>query len=158
MKELATIVSVLRNRAYFFIFVVSGLLYGLLFSMMTNLIDVRFGLQNIRFTFTWQSALFFVALSTLGGLLISLQVFSFRQKQKNYASATTGAGGMMVSFFATTCPFCKPLLLSLLGLSGSLAILKYGLLLAIISILLLIGSIFLTLKSIANAKPCSNCK
>lgn len=158
MKELAAIVSVFRSRTYFFIFVVSGLLYGVLFSMMTNLIDVRFGLQNIRFAFVWQSALFFVALSTLGGLLISLQVFSFRQKQKNYASATTGVSGMLVSFFATTCPFCKPLLLSLLGLSGSLAILKYGLLLAIISISLLIGSIFLVLKSLPQTKRCSNCK
>ncbi len=145
---------VLGRRNYFLIFVASGLLYGVIFSMMTNLIDVRFGLSNVRFAFTFQSGLFFIILLVLGGLLISLQVFSFREKQKNYTSTTTGMGGMLVSFFATTCPFCKPLLISLLGLSGSIAILKYGFVLAFVSILLLIGSIYLTLKSISKRSCC----
>ena len=151
---LSTIANVLRRRNYFLIFVASGLFYGVIFSIMTNLIDVRFGLSNIRFAFTWQSALFFIILSILGGLLISLQVFSFREKRKNYTSATTGISGMLVSFFATTCPFCKPLLISLLGLSGSIAILKFGLVLAFASILLLLGSIYLTLKSISKRSCC----
>jgi hypothetical protein len=155
MKRLFTpIKRVLGRRNYFFIFVVSGLFYGVIFSMMTNLIDVRFGLSNIRFAFTWQSGLFFIVLSILGGLLISLQLFSFREKRKNYTSTTTGLSGMFVSFFATTCPFCKPLLISFLGLSGSIAILKYGLVLAFVSILLLLGSIYLTLKSISKRNCC----
>lgn len=155
MKELfAPIKRVLGRRNYFIIFVSSGLFYGVIFSMMTNLIDMRFGLANIRFAFTSQSLLFFIILSFLGGLLISLQIFSFREKRKNYTSTTTGISGMLVSFFATTCPFCKPLLISLLGLSGSIAILKFGLILAFVSILLLIGSIYLTLKSISKRSCC----
>ncbi|MBI2107472.1 hypothetical protein HYT57_05800 [Candidatus Woesearchaeota archaeon] len=155
MKELfAPIKRVLSRISYFLIFVVSGLFYGVIFLMMTNLIDVRSGLSNIRFAFTWQSALFFIIFSILGGLLISLQVFSFREKQKNYTSTTTGVSGMLVSFFATTCPFCKPLLISLLGLSGSIAILKFGLVLAFVSIILLMGSIYLTLKSISKRSCC----
>lgn len=155
MKELFTLIKrVLRRRNYFLIFIVSGLFYGVIFSMMTNLIDVRFGLSNIRFAFTWQSISFFIILSILGGLLISLQVFSFREKQKNYTSITTGVSGMLISFFAITCPFCKPLLLSLLGLSGSIAILKYGLVFALLSILLLLGSIYLTLRSMVRRNCC----
>jgi len=155
MKEfIAPIKRVLSRRNYFLIFVASGLFYGVIFSMMTNLIDVRFGLSNMRFAFTWQSGLFFLILSVLGGILISLQIFSFREKQKNYASTTTGVSGMLVSFFATTCPFCKPLLISLLGLSGSIAILNYGLALAFISIFLLVGSIYLTLRSISKRSCC----
>ena len=155
MKELfASIKRVLSRRNYFFIFVASGLFYGVIFSMMTNLIDIRFGLSNLRFAFTLQSASFFIVLSILGGLLISLQVFSFHEKRKNYTSTTTGVSGMLVSFFATTCPFCKPLLISLLGLSGSIAILKFGLVLAFVSILLLLGSIYLTLKSISTRICC----
>jgi len=155
MKEfIAPIKRVLGRRNYFLIFVASGLFYGVIFSMMTNLIDVRFGLSNIMFAFTWQSGLFFLILSVLGGILISLQIFSFREKRKNYTSTTAGVSGMLISFFATTCPFCKPLLISLLGLSGSIAILKYGLALAIVSILLLVGSIYLTLKSISKRSCC----
>ena len=155
MKELfAPIKRVLSGRDYFIIFVASGLFYGVIFSMMTNLIDVRFGLSNIRFAFTFQSGLFFIILSVLGGLLISLQVLSFLEKRKNYTSTTTGISGMLVSFFATTCPFCKPLLISLLGLSGSIAILKFGLVLALVSILLLLSSIYLTLKSISKRSCC----
>jgi hypothetical protein len=155
MKQLfVSIKRVLSIRNYFFIFVASGLLYGIIFSMMTNLIDVRFGLSNIIFAFTWQSGSFFLILSVLGGLLISLQVFSFQEKQRNYISTTTGTTGMFVSFFATTCPFCKPLLISLLGLSGSIAILKFGLVLAFVSVLLLLGSIYLTLKSISKRNCC----
>ena len=99
MKELfAPIKRVFGRRNYFIIFVASGLFYGVIFSMMTNLIDMRFGLANIRFAFTSQSLLFFIILSFLGGLLISLQVFSFREKRKNYISTTTGVSGMLVSF------------------------------------------------------------
>lgn len=158
MGNLSTIASVLKKRNYFLIFILSGLLYGLLFSLMTNLIDARFGLSNIRLAVTWQSAIFFIVLSILGGVLISLQVFSFCQKQKNYAATSVGFSGMLASFFTTTCPFCKPLLLSLLGLSGSIAILKYGLFLVVGSILLLIGSIYLTARSIPKTKHCENCK
>ena len=156
MKQLfAPIKRVLLTRNYFFIFIVSGLFYGVIFSIMTNLIDVRFGLFNIRFSFNWKSGLIFIALSILGGLLISLQLFLFHEKRKNYISAATGISGMFASFFSTMCPFCKPFLISLLGLSGSIAILKYGIVLAFVSILLLVSAIYLTLKSISRRNCCA---
>ena len=155
MKEwFALIKRVLSRRNYFFLFVASGLLYGVTFSLMTNLIDVRSGLSNMRFDFTLLSGLFFVILSCLGGILVSLQAYALGQKRKQYASATAGVSGVFVSFFATTCPLCKPLLLSLLGLSGSIAILKFGLMLALVSTLLLLGAIFLTLNSMSTGHCC----
>ena len=133
-KCLSIIANVLSRRNYFFLFLASGLLYGLIYAVMTNLIDVRFGLKSINYSFTNVSLTFFILFSILGGLLISLQVFAIRNKQKSLKSANIGFIGAFISFFNVTCPFCKPLLLSLIGFSGSLAILKYGLGLAIISI------------------------
>lgn len=142
-KHIPAITSVLKRRNYFILFLVSGLLYGLIYAVMTNLIDVRFGLKYINISFTEVSITFVVLFSILGGLLISLQVFAIRNRQKSLKSANVGFIGAFLSFFTTTCPFCKPLLLSFVGFSGSLAILKYGFALAILSLVLLLISIYL---------------
>jgi len=136
-KKLHIVSSVLSRRNYFFIFLVSGLLYGIIYAVMTNLIDVRF-----------------VLFSILGGILISLQVFAIRNRQKALKSANVGFIGAFLSFFNVTCPFCKPLLLSLIGFSGSIAILKYGLALAIISALLLLVSIYLVTLNLDKSNCC----
>jgi len=142
-KHLSIITNVLSRRNYFILFLISGLLYGLIYAVMTNLIDLRFGLNNINVSFTQVSLSFVVMFSILGGLLISLQVFAIRNRQKSLKSANVGFIGAFLSFFNTTCPFCKPLLLSLIGFPGSLAISRYGLALAIISLVLLLISIYL---------------
>ena len=149
-KEFSIIANVLFRRNYFFIFLVSGLLYGIIYAVMTNLIDVRFGLKYINYSFTIVSIIFVVLFSILGGILISLQVFAIRNRQKSLKSANIGFIGALLSFFNTTCPFCKPLLLSLIGFSGSLAILKFGLALAIFSLILLIVSIYLVTSHLSH--------
>lgn len=134
---------VLRRKSYLFLFLFSGLAYGILYAVLTNLIDIRLGLNSVIISFTKTSATFFAVFSILGGLLIALQVFAIRNRQKSIKSANIGFIGAFLSFFTTTCPFCKPLLLSLLGFSSSLALLKYGIALAILSVLLLLTSIYL---------------
>jgi len=146
-KKLSVIFKVLRNRNYFILFVVSGLLYGIVYATMTNLIDLRYGLSDINVSFDRVSIIFFAVFSILGGMLIALQVFAVRNKQKSMRSAKVGFLGAFLSFFNVTCPFCKPLLLSLIGFSGSLAILKYGLALAFVSLILLLVSIYLVASS-----------
>lgn len=147
-KRLRVIAIVLSRRNYLFIFLVSGLLYGVIYAAMTNLIDIRSGLKYVTFSFTVVSGAFFIAFSILGGLLISLQVFAIKNKQKALKSANVGFLGAFLSFFNVTCPFCKPFLLSLIGFSGSIAILKYGLALALVSIMLLLISIYLVASNI----------
>lgn len=142
------ITHVLSRRNYFFIFLIAGILYGLLYALMTNLIDVRFGLKYINYSFTIVSGIFVFIFSILGGLLIALQIFAIRNRQKALKSANIGFLGAFMSFFNVTCPFCKPLLLSLIGFSGFLAILKFGTALAILSILLLLISIYLVTVSL----------
>jgi len=154
-KELRIIASVLSKRNYLFIFLVSGLLYGITYAIMTNLIDVRSGLKYANISFTAVSITFFIAFSILGGILISLQVFAIKNKQKALKSANVGFIGAFLSFFNTTCPFCKPLLLSLIGFSGSIAILKFGFALAIISMLLLLVSIHLVTLNLDKSNCCS---
>jgi len=153
-KKLNVIISVLSRRDYFFIFLVSGLLYGLIYAVMTNLIDIRFGLKNINYSFTNVSIAFVVLFSVLGGVLISLQVFAIKNKQRALKSANVGFIGAFLSFFNVTCPFCKPFLLSLIGFSGSLAILKYGLTLAIFSAVLLLTSIYLVTLNLDKSNCC----
>jgi len=142
-KQLSIIAHVLTKINYFLLFLISGLFYGLIYAIMTNLIDLRFGLNNINISFTEVSITFVALFSILGGLLISLQIFAIRNRQKSLKAANVGFIGAFLSFFNTTCPFCKPLLLSLIGFSGSLAILKYGLAIAIFSVILLLISIYL---------------
>jgi hypothetical protein len=119
---------------------------------MTNLIDLRFGLKYVNYSFTNVSITFVILFSILGGLLIALQIFAIRNRQKSLKSANIGFIGAFISFFNTTCPFCKPLLLSFIGFSGSLAIFKYGLALAIISIILLLVSIYLVTSHLSKLK------
>jgi len=154
-KKINVIISVLSRRNYFFIFLVSGLLYGIIYAVMTNLIDVRFGLKYINYSFTNVSIMFVVLFSILGGILVSLQVFAIRNRQKSLKAANVGFLGAFLSFFNVTCPFCKPFLLSLIGFSGSLAILKYGIALAIISALLLLVSIYLVTSNLDKNNCCS---
>ncbi|MEK6983335.1 MAG: hypothetical protein AABX33_02080 [Nanoarchaeota archaeon] len=115
---------------------------------MTNLIDLRYGFDNINISFGRVSMVFFIVFSMLGGMLVALQAFAIKNKQKLMRSARVGFFGAFLSFFNVTCPFCKPLLLSLIGFSGSLAILKYGLALAFISVILLLVSIYLVISSV----------
>ncbi len=153
-QSLKVIINILHRKNYFFLFLVSGLLYGLVYAVMTNLIDLRFGLKNINIAFTLTSAAFFILFSILGGLLVSLQVFAIRNRQKSLKAANVGFAGAFISFFTTTCPFCKPLLLSLMGFSGSIAILKFGFVLVIISILLLLVSVYLVTLTIDKSNCC----
>ena len=152
MKKLSVIADILGRRNYFFAFLIGGTLYGLLYAIMTNLIDIRYGIDNINYSFTIVSASFFVVFSILGGTLISLQIFAIRNRQKSLKSANIGFLGAFLSFFNVTCPFCKPLLLSLIGFSGSLTILKFGTTFAILSILLLLTSIYLLTVSLNKSK------
>src|SRR3989344_9429431 len=150
-KKLHVIAGVLSRRNYFFIFLISGLLYGIIYAVMTNLIDIRSGLKYVTFSFTAVSITFFAAFSILGGILISLQIFAIKNKQRVLKSANVGFLGAFLSFFNVTCPFCKPFLLSLIGFSGSLAILKYGLALATVSAMLLLISIYLVISNIEKS-------
>src|SRR3989338_1764095 len=118
---------------------------------MTNLIDIRFGLKNINYSFTIVSIAFVVLFSVLGGVLISLQAFAIKNKQRALKSANVGFLGAFLSFFNVTCSFCKPFLLSLIGFSGSLAILKYRLALATVSAMLLLISIYLVISNIEKS-------
>ncbi len=150
--QLLVIRQVLGKKSYGAIFLVSGLLYGLLYAVMTNLIDVRSGLKYINIAFTGVSATFFLLFSILGGLLITLQIVAIKNRQKTLTSAKVGFLGAFLSFFTTTCPFCKPLLLSWIGFSGSVAILKYGTTLAVVSALLLLASIWLVTAHLNQGK------
>ena len=133
-------------------------MYGLLYAVMTNLIDVRSGFGYITIAFTKVSATFFILFSTLGGILIALQIFAIKNRQNTLKSANVGFFGAFISFFTTTCPFCKPLLLSLIGFTGSLAILKYGTVLALLSVLLLLVSIYLVASQLCKCESCSTLK
>lgn len=152
MNKLPLISHVLGKRNYFIIFLIGGALYGLLYAVMTNLIDLRNGFSYITYSFTPTSTSFVIVFSVLGGILLALQVFAIRNKQKSMKSANVGFLATFLSFFNITCPFCKPLLLSFIGFSGSLEILKYGLALAFVSIFLLIISIYLAVYQIEKSK------
>jgi len=158
MERIKSIKKVLENKRFFLLFVFSGLLYGGIFAILTNVIDLRFGISNIRFVFTWINVVFFVIFSILGGVAVSVGIFAFRQKQRMSKGLPTGASGMLLSFVTSTCPVCKPLLLSFFGLSGSVFIFQYGIILAVASIFLLLLSIYLMTSNLVKKDCCPNKK
>ena len=65
-----------------------------------------------------------------------------------------GLAGSILGFFTTACPYCTPLVLSWVGLGGSLYfIADYGVHIGVASVLLLLFSIVMVSKNICN-KAC----
>lgn len=139
--------------------------HALLFSLTTVLVGVAYAFLTGVLVFTpgvgfwvmatrWFTLPTLVLVAVLSGVLLVLQVYAFRQRRRA-AAGTAGWLGTIGSFLVTACPACKPLLLSLLGLSGSAAlVVTYGLQIAVVSVLLLAGAILLLWRSIATPSCC----
>ena len=126
---------------------------GLLYSLTTGIIWIR--LSPFSMTGPTLNSFSFTGLLLISGLtaiLITLQYDLLRKKKtKGTKASFLGYFGTTGSFFTTTCPLCKPLLVTLFGIGGTAGLLqKYGLQITIISVLLLTVSIYFVARSTTN--------
>lgn len=83
-----------------------------------------------------------IVMAVLSGIYLTIFTYNHRLMRTNN-SGKVGFAGMFIGFFTSACPICAPLLVSLLGISASLAfILGKNLWLEIASILLLLFALY----------------
>ena len=128
---------------------------GFLYSIFTGIIKFE---NSIYFSIMSKNSIFaLIIISILTSILLTLQISLIKERIK-IKGTKVGFFGTFLSFLTTACPFCKPLLISIIGLSSSTALLaKYGIQITIFSILLLITSIFIVSKNITKTKLCEKC-
>tara|TARA_Y100000310_G_scaffold89923_1_gene87061 strand:- start:22636 stop:23124 length:489 start_codon:yes stop_codon:yes gene_type:complete len=99
------------------------------------------------------AALVFIILSSiLAGIIIAMSIFLIRRQIKG--GMITGSSGIIVGLIAPACPSCALGLLSVIGLSGLVAVLPFkGLELGFLGVILLLASI-IYLSNKINTKVC----
>ncbi len=131
---LDNITSVLKNRSYLALAVLSTAVMTYIYAVFTNLtMGVEISPINGFLT---------IIMAVLSGIYLTMFIYTQREmKTKN--TGKTGLAGMFIGFFTSACPVCTPLLVSLLGISAPLAfILSRNLLLEIVSIMLLLFALY----------------
>ena len=150
------IIVCIKARKLFFLFSVIA------FAMLYSLFTCIFTVSTKPFTdagpfFTIFSVLGLVSISFLSAVLLTLQYHALREKKKSSAKTKAsffGYLGTTGSLFATVCPFCKPLLVAILGLGGAFGFLQvYGKYITFLSAMILIVAIYLITQT---KKSCCN--
>ncbi len=147
------ILNILKSNIL--ILLVSVPIIGFLYSIFTGIIKFD---NSMYFTIMSKNSIFaLIFITMLTSILLTLQIALFKERIK-VKGTKVGFFGTFLSFITSACPFCKPLLISLIGLSGSTILLaKYGLHITIFSVLLLITSIFIVSRNITKTKLCKEC-
>ncbi len=141
------IIQVLKNRSYLTLAILSTVVMIYVYGISANLIMA--GEINPM------NGILTIVMAVLSG--IYLTIFTYNQRlMKTKNSGKVGFAGMFIGFFTSACPICAPLLVSLLGISASLAfILGKNLWLEIASIILLLFALY-KLSDSTNKCPIRN--
>jgi len=155
MKKESYKVLINTLKRNFLILLITLPIIGFLYSIFTGIIRFK---DSIYFSIMSKNSIFaLIVISVLTSILLTLQISLIRERIK-VKGTKVGFFGTFLSFITSACPFCKPLLISIIGLSSSTALLaKYGLHITIFSIFLLITSIFIVSKNITKTKLCEKC-
>lgn len=150
------VIKSIKIRKLFFLF--SVVAFALLYSIFTGIFVITitpFAISGPIFTFFSTAGL--VSISLLSAILLTLQYNTLREKTKSSVKTKAsflGYVGTSGSFFATVCPFCKPLLAVILGLGGAFGFLQvYGKYITFLSAMILIIAIYLVTQT---KKSCCN--
>ncbi len=149
MFMLDNITSVLKNRSYLALAVLSTAVMTYIYAVFTNL-TMGVEINPINGILT-------IVMAVSSGIYLTVFIYNLREmRAKN--SGNVGFAGMFIGFFTSACPICAPLLVSLLGISASLAfILSRNLWLEMASIGLLLFALY-RLSSSMNKCSCSEKK
>lgn len=100
--------------------------------------------------------MFLFLFSLLAALALTLHVYKYENmKDRKIGKSSIGVAGAFIGMFTSACSVCYPLILTLLGIPTALAILPFGgIEIYMISVLLLLLSIYMISKSIENYGAC----
>lgn len=149
MKRFATIKSILEQKKYFLIFLITGIIYlGAYYLVITYFL----GSFSIFFntyikSYSYPAVVLNIIVALLLGINISLLVYKLKEFAADKKSSMTSGIGIFAAALANGCPGCFvglfPFVLSIFGVSATLSILPFnGLELQALSAVLLGASIF----------------
>lgn len=145
-------------RKYSLLFIISSLIFFIVFYLLTlattteHSLSIFIMMNGISYTILTFFLLAVIAL--LLGVYISLVVYSFKIKIKaKKIGGSIGVIGLIVGLFSAGCPMCGAFLFGLLGFPLALFFMPFkGLELRVLSILLLLFSVYFLAKSLNKCK------
>ena len=158
MKERFNVIkSVLKQRKYFLIFLITAIIYfGAYYFIITYFLD-SFSLffKTYIKSYAYPAFILNILVALLLGVNISLLVYRLKEFVADKKSSTMSGIGIFAAALANGCPGCFaglfPLILSIFGISATLSILPFnGLELQALSVGLLGTSIFFLSKKSKN--------
>ncbi|MEE2605917.1 MAG: hypothetical protein VX539_02115 [Thermoproteota archaeon] len=154
-----TIKDILKQRTFAIIAIVSGLVLGIIYYLLTFEMGFSHLISDIELLAVHMSISILLTgiVAILAGINIALVAYNIKaQRSMNVKKkgVTTFLGGTLTAF-TPGCPACTTSLSALLGIVGGLAIFPlHGLELKFISISALIFSIWWAMRSINKASCC----
>ena len=150
---------ILKDRNYMKKFILSFLIMLITSSFLMTFISFPGLLQGeilLAPDVTLRNALFLVAFSFLTSIAIILYLFKYNEMKKfSMGKEGVGFAGFFFGLFTSGCAVCYPLILTALGIPTALALLPFGgVELQVLSILLLLISIYFVSRSIIKGNLC----
>ena len=158
-ETIAAVEEVLKSRKYAAIFAISSILFFIVLYFLTLATttehSMRIFIEMNGANYAAFSFLSLAAIALLFGLYSALLVHKTQLRAKSKASGAFGLTGFIGSVFSAGCPMCGAYLFGLLGMPLALFFMPFkGIELRVLTIILLMASIYFVAKSI---KKCENC-
>lgn len=163
MKFMPTLIQAIKivfsERRNILLGIASSLFFGGVFLFGTGMITFYPTGPYIEFIPTRIATL--IALITLSGITVPVQLHAIKKAKAGLKEGASGAGGLLAGMATMSCcaPLLLPAVLSFVGFSGtqllflSVTVRQYALYLSIISIGLLVMSLFMASRSV-----CATCR
>ncbi|MCH8067217.1 MAG: hypothetical protein IIC69_01410 [Nanoarchaeota archaeon] len=148
-ERFSTIKSVLKQKKYFLIFLITTLIYLGIYYLIINYFLTSFSLFFTTYvkSYAYPAFILNIIVAILMGVNISLLIYRMKEFATDKKSSMMSGVGIFAAALANGCPGCFaglfPVILSIFGISATLSILPFnGLELQGLSAVLLGASIF----------------
>ena len=148
-ERFSTIKSVLKQKKYFLIFLITTLIYLGIYYLIINYFLTSFSLFFTTYvkSYAYPAFILNIIVAVLMGVNISLLIYRMKEFATDKKSSMMSGVGIFAAALANGCPGCFaglfPVILSIFGISATLSILPFnGLELQGLSAVLLGASIF----------------
>lgn len=164
---IASFKVVFYDRTYIAIAIVSALVFGyLLYWLLYQVTTIPAFIQMVQdkefgpYSYLYASTYWVTTILTviLFGISATFSAWLLRHSKLSKIGSGSGVFGVIAGSLGSACPVCGAFLLSLLGVSGGVAILPMqGLEFKFVSLALIGGSIMFAAGKIARSKECIEC-
>lgn len=148
-ERFSTIKSVLKQKKYFRIFLITALIYLGIYYLIINYFLTSFSLFFTTYvkSYAYPAFILNIIVAILMGVNISLLIYRMKEFATDKKSSMMSGVGIFAAALANGCPGCFaglfPVILSIFGISATLSILPFnGLELQVLGAVLLGTSIF----------------